>query len=214
VSKSQLLAWKSSGSKGRGSMLDSILSGSSPPASRGRSPADERGVALIEFALVLPLILLLLFGMIDFGKAFNYWNDETHLANEAARYAVVNRNPFPAPPGFTGTWSLETAVKDHADSNELKNGCGSCSISSPGITVSFCFVNGITPADTQAGQPLRATVSSTYHWLAYLVGKGLPASSGLTGSATMRIEKDYKADPANPTDYSNNAYLKGGPVAC
>ena len=56
---------------------------------------DERGVALIEFALVLPLLLVLLLGMIDAGKAFNYWNDETHLANEAARYAVVNSSPDP-----------------------------------------------------------------------------------------------------------------------
>ena len=91
---------------------------------RRRSAADERGVALVEFALVLPLILLLLFGMIDFGKAFNYWNDETHLANEAARYAVVNRNPLPQPAGFTGTWDLENAIKQDADSAELRDGCG------------------------------------------------------------------------------------------
>jgi TadE-like protein len=171
-------------------------------------------VALVEFALVLPLILLLLFGMIDFGKAFNYWNDETHLANEAARYAVVNRNPFPPPAGFTGTWDLENAVKQDADSAELRNGCTDCSIGTPGVDVQFCFVNGISAADTKAGQPLRATVSANYHWLAYLIGKGLPASSGLSGSATMRIEKDYTADPANPNPYSGNAYLKGGPVAC
>jgi hypothetical protein len=37
--------------------------------------------------------------MVDFGKAFNYWNDETHLANEAVRYAVVNKNPL----GGSGT---------------------------------------------------------------------------------------------------------------
>jgi len=176
---------------------------------RPRLSEGERGAALIEFALVLPLVLLLLFGMIDFGKAFNYWNDETHLANEAARYAVVNKNPLP------GGGSLETAIKQDADSAELRNGCSGCSIGTPGITVNFCFVNGTTAADTAAGQPLRATVSANYHWLAYLVGQGLRASSGLTGSATMRIEQDYKADPSNPlAPYSGNAYLKNGPVAC
>src|SRR6266568_9622524 len=92
---------------------------------RRRAAADERGVALVEFALVLPLILVLLFGMIDFGKAFNYWNDETHLANEAARYAVVNKNPFPQP-------SLEAAIKQDADSAELRNGCSNCSIDNGG----------------------------------------------------------------------------------
>ena len=185
---------------------------------RQPSPLDERGVALVEFALVLPLVLLLLFGMIDFGKAFNYWNDETHLANEGARYAVVNRNPFPQPAGFTGTWDLENAIKQDADSAELRNGCSDCSIGNGGITVQFCFVNE-DPSNpgqplTTAGAPLRATVSASYHWLAYLIGKGLPASSGLTGSATMRIEKDYKPAPSNPADYSNNAYLKSGPVLC
>jgi len=175
---------------------------------RGHGAADERGVALIEFVLVLPLVLLILFAMIDFGKAFNYWNDETHLANEAARYAVVNKNPL-------GGSSLEAAIKNDADSGELKNGCNGCSIKHPGITVHFCFVNGTTAADTAAGQPLRATVSADYHWLAYLVGQGLPLTSGLTGSATMRIEQPYKADPLNPgAPYSANAYLKNGPVAC
>ena len=176
-------------------------------SARCHRSADERGAALVEFVLVLPLVLLLLFGMIDFGKAFNYWNDETHLANEAARYAVVNKNPL-------GGSSLEAAIKQEADSAELRKGCGSCSIGTPGIDVKFCFVKGITPADTAAGQPLRATVSAKYHWLAYLVGQGLRATSGLTGSATMRIEQDYKPSPADPTDYSGNAYLKGGPVAC
>src|SRR5437870_11459882 len=53
---------------------------------------DERGVALTEMALVLPLLLLLILGMVDFGKAINYWIDNTHLANEGARLAVVNSN--------------------------------------------------------------------------------------------------------------------------
>src|SRR5438094_2766696 len=91
---------------------------------RPRLIEGERGAALIEFVLVLPLVLLILFGMIDFGKAFTYWNDETHLANEAARYAVVNKNPLGGP-------SLEAAVKDDA-TGELKNGCSGCSIPSPG----------------------------------------------------------------------------------
>src|SRR5215471_16013291 len=122
---------------------------------RHRLTAGERGAALIEFVLVLPLVLLLLFAMIDFGKAFNYWNDETHLANEAARYAVVNKNPL-------GGSSLEAAVKNDADSGEFKNGCSGCSISTPGINVSFCFVNGVNA--TNAGDPLRATVTTNYHW--------------------------------------------------
>jgi Flp pilus assembly protein TadG len=193
--------------KGGERILDSIRTLPSKLTPRRPAPTDERGVALIEFALVLPLILLLLIAMVDFGKAFNYWNDETHLANEAARYAVVNKNPL-------GGSSLEAAIKQDADSAELRNGCSSCSIRSPGITVSFCFVQP-DPTDptqplTTAGAPLRATVTSTYHWLAYLVGKGLPLTSGLTGSATMRLEQDYP-DAAHA---SQRTYLQNGPVLC
>ncbi len=54
---------------------------------------DESGVALVEFAFVLPLLLVLLLGIIDFGRAFNHWIDATHLANVGARYATVNKNP-------------------------------------------------------------------------------------------------------------------------
>src|SRR5438093_9979902 len=86
------------------------------------SAADERGVALVEFALVLPLVLLLLFGMIDFGKAINYWNDETHLVNEAARQAVVNNCPSCS--------NINIWIKSRADSAELRDGNGS-SVSPP-----------------------------------------------------------------------------------
>src|SRR5215210_4185151 len=60
-----------------------------------RTLTDESGAVLIEFVLLLPLLLVLLFGMLDFGKAYNYWIDETHLANEGARFAAVNKNPGP-----------------------------------------------------------------------------------------------------------------------
>jgi len=55
--------------------------------------SEQKGTALVEFALILPILLLILFGLLDFAKAFNYWNDQTHLAAEGARWAVVNSNP-------------------------------------------------------------------------------------------------------------------------
>ena len=76
---------------------------------------EERGVALVEFALVVPLLLVLLFGMLDFGHTFNYWIDATHLANEGARWAVVNKNP-----ASSGT--LQEYIQQQADTHELRNG--------------------------------------------------------------------------------------------
>src|SRR5919198_5794629 len=90
--------------------------------------ADERGVALVEFALVLPLLLVLVLGMVDLGKAVNYWNDETHLANEATRYAAVNKcSPC-------GGQKINDWIKTQADTDELAKGGGS--VSGTGMSVS------------------------------------------------------------------------------
>ncbi len=173
-------------------------------SSRLSCSTDERGVALIEFALVLPLLLLLLLGMIDAGKAFNYWNDETHLANEAARYAVVDSSPDPNWAGSptTTAYKLNTAIKNQADSNELKNG-GTSSIPSA-VNICIWFPNKHNPlqpaVDFAPGQPVQVVVTAQYNWLGYLVGKGVLPSSNLRATSTMRLEQTYKA---NGTDAYN-----------
>jgi Flp pilus assembly protein TadG len=41
---------------------------------------DDRGQAFTEFTLILPIALVLIFGVIDLGKAISYWLDSGHLA--------------------------------------------------------------------------------------------------------------------------------------
>src|SRR4030066_2605995 len=54
---------------------------------RGTMP--RRGQGLVEFALVVPLFLILLFGMVEFGRAWMTKNILTGAAREAVRQAVV-----------------------------------------------------------------------------------------------------------------------------
>jgi len=152
-------------------------------ALRTRAAGDrdsEAGVALVEFALVLPLLLVLLFAMLDFGKAFNYWIDETHLANEGARWAVVNKNP--------GSGSLQQYIQQQADTPELRNG-GTSSVPTP---LRFCisFPNGTA----DVGDPVHVSTSVTYNWLPFLGSRVGIAQTTITGSSTMRLE-------ARPTTY-------------
>ena len=66
-----------------------------PQAARGRASRScraESGQALIEFALVLPILLLLVFGIVDFGLAFNSWGTSQNAAREAARAAAVTNS--------------------------------------------------------------------------------------------------------------------------
>ena len=49
----------------------------------------ERGAALVEFALVLPILLVILLGIVDFGLYFYNDLQLTHAARDAARYLTV-----------------------------------------------------------------------------------------------------------------------------
>ena len=55
----------------------------------GRSASRERGQALVEFALILPAILLLVVGMLEFARAWNLHQVMTDAAREGARRAVL-----------------------------------------------------------------------------------------------------------------------------
>lgn len=56
----------------------------------GRHKSGERGANLVEFAILAPLLILLLFGIIEFGWLFGQYNDVRHGAREGARFAAVN----------------------------------------------------------------------------------------------------------------------------
>jgi Flp pilus assembly protein TadG len=57
---------------------------------RLRKRGKDRGASLVEFALVAPLLFLLLFGMIEFGWGMAQQVDIRHKAREALRVAIVD----------------------------------------------------------------------------------------------------------------------------
>jgi Flp pilus assembly pilin Flp len=144
---------------------------------------EERGAALVEFALVLPIVLLLVLGALDFGKAYNYWIDTTQLSASGARWAAVDRNPGP---GLT----LQETIRGHATSSELRDG-GTDSVEDP-LQVCISFPDGGTPS---AGDPVQVTVSANYHFLSFLGDRLAITESPVSNSSTMRLE----ATPTNVT---------------
>jgi len=59
---------------------------------------NNRGQVLIETALILPLLLLLIFGMVDFGRAMYTKNTLTNAARSGARAAAVTSPLYPTSP--------------------------------------------------------------------------------------------------------------------
>lgn len=151
--------------------------------------SGQQGTSLVEFALILPVLALLLFGLLDFAKAFNYWNDETHLAAEGARWAVVNSNPG-------GSQTLQHYLQQQADTSELR-GLATVCVSFPS--------NPDTGTSGQVGDPVTVTVKSRYTWLPFVSGRArLSPTATITGSATMRLE-------APPSAYAAGS---GGTGSC
>jgi len=56
---------------------------------RARPWASERGAEVIEFAIILPLLLLIIFGIVDFGFLFQRYVVMTNAAMEGARVRVL-----------------------------------------------------------------------------------------------------------------------------
>ena len=52
---------------------------------------NEKGASAVEFALVLPIFVSVIFAIFQFGIAFNNWIAITHAAREGARLAAVGQ---------------------------------------------------------------------------------------------------------------------------
>jgi TadE-like protein len=143
----------------------------------------DGGQALVELAFVLPLVMLILFGIIDFGLALNNYNADTNLANLAARSASVM--------GTTSTISCNGTSETNLKAFVV---CEAAATGAPTPTY-VCFADTATglSATLTVGDPLKVEVQSTFGWLKLLTGgnsyvKGINLNSTISASATNRIE--------------------------
>jgi Flp pilus assembly protein TadG len=126
---------------------------------------------LVEFAVVLPVLLLLILGIISFGRFFNYADQESQLSAQAARWAAVDFNP-------PGTQTLQSYVGAQA--------MGGLQTASGDVTkAAQVYIYYPTGSSNAVGNPVRACVVSTVQLLPMLGGTALQ----VTESATMRIEQ-------------------------
>jgi Flp pilus assembly protein TadG len=80
----------------------------------------ETGQSLVEFAVVLPVFILLILGILYFSRYENYANQETQLAEQGVRWAAINTNPGAS---ATPTQTLQQYIQSQT-SGELANGSG------------------------------------------------------------------------------------------
>ena len=129
-----------------------------------RAPRD-RGAAAVEFALLLPLLMLLVFGIVDFGRALNAQITLTQAAREGARLAALGE-----PNVVSSTQAAATGL------NPVN------------VTVTSC------PAGAGAGVNAVVQVSYTFSFItpiaaiAGLFGSGFGSTMTLTAQGVMPCE--------------------------
>lgn len=129
---------------------------------------EERGQTLVEFALVLPLLALVLFAVIQFGIVYNNYISLTDAVRAGARRGAVSR--FVADP----TATTQQAVIDAA-SPDLQ-------ASSPCTDGNVCVT---VSSDWQPGDTV--TVQATYPYSINLFGI-VVASGNLSSKTVERVE--------------------------
>ena len=68
---------------------------------------NEEGAAVVEFALVMPILARISFGIIDFGRAFYTGNNSISAVREGARYGAI----LPAPMSTAGQREIRDRVR-------------------------------------------------------------------------------------------------------
>jgi Flp pilus assembly protein TadG len=149
----------------------------------GRSPFSERGTALVEFALVLPLVALICLGTVDFGRAYATYNKVKNAAREAAAFAQFA-------PGqqkdYGGTCASPNNIESHAQNETGTAGTPDTSfLVTVSPVVSSCNPLLSTPA---TGSTVTVTVKKSFTILTPFVRSVVGGNPMIRASVAVRVQ--------------------------
>lgn len=134
---------------------------------RGRDP--RRGQSLVEFALILPILLILLVGLLDLGRAVAAYNSVSNGARSGARVAIVDQNLD----------AITTAVESEA-------------FGLPAVEVDFDGDIESDPTCPRIGCLIEVTVSTDYAPATPIIGN-IVGSFTVSSTSRMPIERVYSS---------------------
>ncbi|HKY32827.1 MAG TPA: TadE/TadG family type IV pilus assembly protein [Candidatus Polarisedimenticolia bacterium] len=131
------------------------------------------GQNLVEFALVAVMLLAVLLGIVEFGRAWMTFQVITNASREGARVAAL-------PTGFSDSGDVTTRVNDYLASANLDMARASVSVANvDGATGTDAVVTVTYAADLLFVGPIVGLLPG---------GSTIPGTVTLTGTATMRNE--------------------------
>ena len=125
----------------------------------------RRGTAAVEFALVAPVFLLFLMGIMEFGRVMMVQNVLITAAREGARAAIIS--------GATAT-SVQQKAASYATT---------CGVTGTTVTVSPANLSQATTTT-----PIKVTVSVNFNNVSWLPAPWFLKNTTLAGATSMRLE--------------------------
>lgn len=125
---------------------------------------SPRGQSLVEMALVIPILIIVLFGILEFGRIFHSYLVITHAAREGARFGVISKDVD----------QIKQKVRDTSGGINLQLG--------------DIDVNPSANDNLTTGVPLTVTVDYEVELFTPVLADILPNPVPLSASSTMRVE--------------------------
>lgn len=142
-------------------------------ARRVRARTGARGQSLTEFALTLPVTLLIVLFGLDFGRVFLGWISLTNASREAANYAAMNPTAWGSSPN--ATVQAEYARLVTAETSGIN-----CTMPNP-IPIPT-FPNGST-----LGSPATVSMTCKFHLITPVIGDILGSLISVTASSSYPV---------------------------
>jgi Flp pilus assembly protein TadG len=133
------------------------------------SKSHERGAAAVEFALLAPILIMVLLGIMEFGRAYNVQMSLTNAAREGVRSMAINNSQTEALSATKGAAEAVTPMLEDSD-------------------ISFAFqdvpapIPAPSPAPTSCSIGRQVTVTIKY---SLTTMTGIAGPFAMTGKGTM-----------------------------
>ena len=149
------------------------------------SKRQQQGVAMIEFAIALPLLLLLLLGVAEFGRMLFHYNTLLQASRDAARYAAGQ-----AWNGTLGKVELSAdllAATKNVAVYGVPSATAGFSAAVPSLNTSHVTVQAAVADDRYIEVHIAYPFQPVIELLPTFYGENLPLSVTLNASVVMRV---------------------------
>ncbi len=144
---------------------------------KARRVRKERGAALVEFAMVMPLLLLLVFGIMEVGWLFAQQVEVRNAAREGARIAAVS-TPDITDSSYTGSPDGSFTYHD-----VVQRACDSLDLSTGAVSVT------LTASGTEVGDTATIQLTSTYNSLTGFLDFAFGSTLTIDTDVQFRLEQ-------------------------